>query len=109
MTDVIQQQIENIQQQVQVAEAGYEAFRRMYAKTNRPPLRKPYQSRSGWARIAIGGVMAASSIVSASHTIPVFAGEMQGDPIANIIHLLVGIAAFVMGEMALATYAYTGV
>lgn len=109
MSEFIQQQIDSIQQQVQLAEAGYEAFRRMYARTNPPPPTKPYKSRSGWARAAIGGVMAASSIVSASHTIPVFAGTMGDNPIANLIHLAVGIAAFIMGEMALATYAYTGV
>lgn len=107
--DATQQYIAAMQQQVQIAEAGYVAFRRIYAQTNRTPPRKTYVNRNYYARLAIGGVMIAASVVSASHTIPVFAGDMDGTWVEGIIHLFVGIAAFVMGEMALASYAYTGV
>lgn len=110
MEDLIQQQIENIQQQVQVAEAGYEAFRRMYAQTNQRPKPKPYKSRLGLIRSALIVILGASSIVSASHTIPTFADGPEGRGVMAIgISLFVGIAAFCMSELALATFAYVGV
>lgn len=104
----IQEQIQQIENQVQIAEAGYQAFRRMYAQTNRPPQRKPYVSRIGMVRTALIIIMVASSAVSASHTIPTFAGENTGG-FGVIIGVLVGIAAFFMSEVALATFAYVGV
>lgn len=104
----IQEQIQAIENQVQIAEAGYQAFRRMYAQTNRPPQRKPYVSRIGMVRNALIVIMIASSAVSASHTIPTFAGENTGG-VAVIIGVAVGIAAFFMSEVALATFAYVGV
>lgn len=104
----IQEQIQAIENQVQIAEAGYQAFRRMYAQTNRPPQRKPYVSRIGMVRNALIVIMIASSAVSASHTIPTFAGE-NASGIGIVIGILVGIAAFFMSEVALATFAYVGV
>jgi uncharacterized membrane protein YphA (DoxX/SURF4 family) len=104
----IQEQIQQIENQVQIAEAGYQAFRRMYAQTNRPPQRKPYVSRIGMVRTALIIIMVASSAVSASHTIPTFAGE-NAQGISVVIGVLVGIAAFFMSEVALATFAYVGV
>lgn len=110
MTDIIQQQIDSIEQQVQLAEAGYVAFRRMYAQTNRPPKAKAYTSRLGVLRIALIIIMCASSIVSASHTIPTFTNANGKDVSQiNIVIVLVGIAAFFMSELALATFAYVGV
>jgi hypothetical protein len=106
----IQQQIESIENQVQIAEAGYQAFRRMFAQTNRPPAKRPYTSRLGLIRMALIVIMIASSIVSASHTIPTFANT-NGKEIyeINFMVLAVGIAAFFMSEVALATFAYVGV
>jgi hypothetical protein len=104
MSDSIQQHIDNIQQQVQVAEAGYEAFRSMFAKTNRPPARRAYVSRLGILRAALMIIMIAGSIVSASHTMPTFMGDS-----VTIISLAVGLAAFFMSEVALAAFAYVGV
>jgi uncharacterized membrane protein len=104
MSDAIQQHIENIQQQVQIAEAGYEAFRSMYAKTNRPPARRAYMSRLGILRIALMVIMVAGSIVSASHTMPTFMGDK-----VTVLSLFVGLAAFFMSEVALAAFAYVGV
>jgi hypothetical protein len=110
MSDVIQQHIDSIEQQVQIAEAGYQAFRRMFAQTNRPPQRQTYKSRLGILRIALIIIMVASSIVSASHTIPTFANS-RGKEIYEIhfMIILVGVAAFFMSELALATFAYVGV
>lgn len=102
--EIIQQQIDSIESQVALAEKGYQAFRRMYAQTNRPPERRAYQSRLGILRIALMVVMVAGSIVSASHTMPTFMGDS-----ATLISLAVGLAAFFMSEVALAAFAYVGV
>lgn len=107
MTD-IQQHLDAMDQQALVAEKGYQIFSRMFAQTNPKPDPTPYQKHNVWTRYAIGGVMVASSIVSANHTIPTFAGDgKQG--IALMFGILAGIAAFFMSEMALATFAYYGV
>lgn len=102
--EIIQQQIDSIESQVALAEKGYQAFRRMYAQTNRPPERRAYQSRLGILRIALMVVMVAGSIVSASHTMPTFMGDN-----VTLISLAVGLAAFFMSEVALAAFAYVGV
>lgn len=101
MSDAIQQQIESIENQVALAEKGYQAFRRMYAQTNARPEKRKYTSRLGILRVAVIIVMVAGSIVSANHTIPTFMGETTS--------LIVGIAAFFMSELALAAFAYIGV
>lgn len=106
----IQEQLDGIERQALVAEKGYQVFSRMYAQTNPKPDPKPYISRIGMIRIALIVIMSASSIVSASHTIPTFSNSGEKDiSQINIIVLLVGIAAFFMSEVALATFAYVGV
>jgi hypothetical protein len=101
MSDIIQQQIESIESQVALAEKGYQAFRRLWAQTNRPPEKRTYVSRLGLLRIGVIIVMVAGSVVSANHTIPTFMGESSS--------IIVGIAAFLMSELALAAFAYIGV
>lgn len=104
MNDVTQQQIDNIEEQVALAEKGYQGFRRMFAQTNARPEKRPYKSRLGILRIALMIIMVAGSIVSASHTMPTFMGDS-----ATILSLAVGLAAFFMSEVALAAFAYVGV
>lgn len=108
MEDHIQQRLDAMDQQALIGEKGYQIFSRMYALTNPKPDSAPYQKHNNWTRYAIGGVMVASSIVSANHTIPTFAGDdKQG--IALLFGIVAGVAAFFMSEMALATFAYYGV
>jgi hypothetical protein len=102
--DTTQQYIQAMNQQIEIAEAGYQGFRRMYAQTNAKPKPKAFQSRLGILRTALMVIMVAGSIVSASHTIPTFMGDA-----VTIFSLIVGLAAFFMSEVALAAFAYVGV
>lgn len=110
MDDHVQQRLDAMDQQALIGEKGYQIFSRMYALTNPRPEHKPFVGRNFYTRIGLAIVMVASSIVSASHTIPTFANA-KGKEIyeINFVIVLVGIAAFFMSELALAIFAYVGV
>ncbi len=95
----VQQQIQN---EVDRAEAGYIGFRRFYTVTTPLPEKEDYQSENRFIQIVLGVILTASMIVSGSHTIITFSNG------STLPHLLVGFAGFCMLELTLAAFAFVG-
>lgn len=72
-----------------------------YEATHPKPVQPLLERSRLWIKAALGVIVCASLVVSASHTIPTFAGQITGDS-----RNLVAIAAFVMVEGTLIVGSY---
>lgn len=86
---------------------AYEAHQAMYAKRNPTPQRQITQRDDKALFAAVILMVAASVIVSASHTLPVFMSPLADLP--EVARFFVAIAAFCMMEAGLVSLAYVWV
>lgn len=107
----LQQMYDESSNRIQLAYTGFKA---VFEKMTPPPA-KPEQKafNFGWKQWAMAATLIGAVIVSASHVIPVFLGKEEISDIFSdglidgIITMIIALAIFVMGEMALVVFAYS--
>lgn len=91
------------------AQAAYAAFKAYYQEMN-PPPKPPVITKvtTGMKQRGMYAALVGGVIVSASHTVPVFLGIRDVSEINPFsAEFIIGLAVFVMAEMALVTFAYS--